>query len=285
MKYIFCLIILSLHLEVLAQSCNSNAQTNLGAIASTICSEDSLKMIEQLKSQGFRCDSPAENIPKRGVLCKGKLGNYSQPVRIYVSPNYKAKSPASINLHFHGHRLNGIDTFQTNGADTTGHGDYGARLVESKSNDLLVIPESTGNCATYDTELNDQAETKSFIQALESAAGLSNPSYKLTAHSGGARILNKVLLNGSLDGRVKAIGLFDAIYEDQTGVKRFLKASVNNKAVVNYLENGTTQKMTTYFISTTKEFEKQVQLIPVNKMNSGHMAIVNQGPFSKFLAQ
>lgn len=285
MKLLLMSLILITHYEVLAQSCKASTQSNLAAIASTVCSDDSLKMIDQLKAQGFRCDSPSESMMKRGILCKGKIGNYSQPVRIYVSPNYQKKSPASINLHFHGHRLNGIDTFQTNQGDTLGHGDYGARLVDSKSNDLLVIPESTGKCANYDTELNDQAETKNFINALEQVTGLLNASYKLTAHSGGAKVLNKVLSNESLDGRVKSVGLFDAIYEDQAGVKKYLKASVNNRAVVNYLENGTTQKMTSYFLSTTKDVRGQVQVIPVSKTKSSHMSIINQGPFSQILAE
>jgi hypothetical protein len=267
-----------------AQSCQK-AQDNLGAIASSVCSNDSIEMVDKLKAQGFRCDSQNANISRRGVMCSGKLASYSQPVRIYVSPNYLKKPDSVINVHFHGHRLQGIDTFQTLGNDIKGHGDYGARLVESKSTDLLVIPESTGKCANYANELNTPGQTQEFFAALEKTTGLNKANYRLSAHSGGAKVVNKILLNQTLDGRVKSVGLFDAIYQEQTGVIKFLKTSSKNRAVVTYLENGTTQAKTGNFKAAVSGLKNQVQIFSVPQVKSSHMMIMNQGQFADFLAE
>lgn len=283
MKLAFLVSLFLISHNALAQSCKRSSD-NLSAIGATTCSTDSLEMMDKLKGQGFRCEEPSANTVKRGVLCTGKVGVYSQPVRIYVSPNYQKKSQPQINMFFHGHRLGGINTFQVDASSTQGHGDFGARLVESKSTDLLVIPESSGNCANYDRELNDASKMKSFISSLEQTTGLANANYKLAAHSGGGRILNKTLLNGSLDGRVKSVALFDSIYEEQAGVKKYLSASKANKVTVTYLKNASTQKMTTVFTSTTPDYKAQLSVIPISQTQSTHMAIMNQGTFADFLA-
>lgn len=278
--FIFFLIF---QIKALAQSCHPNKSDNLSAIASVVCTNDSLQMIDHLKSQGFRCDSHSVNTLRRGTLCIGKINSYSQPVRIYVSPNFQKKSESLINLHFHGHRSDGIDSFQTLGNDLSGHGDYGARLVESKSTDLLVIPESTGKCLNYDTELNTAEKTKQFSLSLEQITGLKNPVYKLSAHSGGGRIVNKIILNQSLEGRIKAVGLFDSIYQEQAGVLKFLKTSPNNKATVVYLENGSTQKETSRFLTASSSLKSQLRIHALSPAKSSHMRIMNQGQFADFL--
>lgn len=283
MKSLFLVLIL-FNVKSFAQSCKP-ALGNLAAIASTACTNDSLEMVAKLKNQSFRCDSFSETSLKRGILCVGKISPYSQAVRVYVSPKFKKKSDTTINLHLHGHRLNGIDTFQTLGNDTNGVGDYGARLVESGSTDLLVIPESTGSCLNYDTELTNPVKMKEFLSTLEKTTGLDKPSYRLSSHSGGARSLNKILLAGSFDGRVKSIGLFDAIYQEQKGVIKFLEASPKNKVTVAYLAGGTTQNQTAGFLSSTQNMKNQVQVFPFSKAKSTHMNIMNQGQFSKFLAE
>lgn len=272
-------------LNAVAQSCHTNPNGNLSAIATAVCSNDSIEMVDKLKAQGFRCDLQNANVSRRGVLCSGKFANYSQPVRIYVSPNYQKKSEPVINVHFHGHRLQGVDTFQTLGNDMKGHGDYGARLVESKSTDLLVIPESTGTCSTYASELNSPKQTKDFFAALENTTGLSNAGYRLSAHSGGAKVVNNVLINQTLEGRVKSVGLFDAIYQEQVGVIKFLKTSSKNTAVVAYLENGSTQNQTNNFKAGITGLKSQVQMFSISKAKSGHMNIMNQGQFADFLAK
>lgn len=284
MKYIFFICCLFLNLKAAAQSCQGQAQSNLSAIASAVCSNDGIELITKLKSQGFRCEEETIYSTRRGRMCSGKLIPYSQPVRIYVSPYYQKKSEPTISMHFHGHRLEGVGTFQINKGDLNGHGDYGARLVESKSTDLLVIPESTGKCFTY-TELNDPEVMKKFTTSLEEATGLSKANYRLSAHSGGAKVVNAVIVNQSLNGRVKSVGLFDAIYQEQSGVIKFLKASPENTAVVTYLENGTTQNQTANFISATKDLKTQVQIHSISKTNSNHMMIMNQGQFAEFLAK
>ena len=283
MKILFWVLIL-FNVKSFAQSCKS-AQANLAAIASTACTNDSLEMIDQLKSRGFRCDAFSETSLKRGTLCTGKISSYSQAVRIYVSPKFKKKADTAINLHLHGHRLNGIDTFQTLGNDTNGFGDYGARLTESGSTDLLVIPESTGSCLNYDTEFTNPVKMKEFLSTLEKTTGLDKPLYRLSAHSGGARSLNKILLAGSFDGRVKAVGLFDAIYQEQKGVIKFLEASPKNKVMVAYLVGGTTQSQTAGFLSSTQNLKNQVQVFPFSKTKSTHMNIMNHGQFTKFLTE
>lgn len=282
MKFIFY-IILFLNLKAGAQSCQSQ-QSNLSAIASAACSTDSIELIDKLKSQGFRCDSASDNSSRRGRICSGKLSPYTQSVRIYVSPYYQKKSEPTISMHFHGHRLTGIDTFQTKGNDMNGHGDYGARLVDSKSTDLLVIPESTGKCADY-VEFNNAEVMKKFTASLEEATGLKSASYRLSAHSGGAKVVNAIINNQSLNGRVKSVGLFDAIYQEQAGVIKFLKASSKNTAVIAYLENGSTQNQTAAFISATKDLKSQVQIHPISQTKSSHMMIMNQGQFTEFLSK
>ena len=100
-----------------SDSCSNNCydqknRANLKSLSSKILfSPEGLALVEKLKKENFTCDEDSIFALKRGILCKGLVSSYSQPVRFYISPNYKIKQPPVIDLHFHGHRLTKYDTF------------------------------------------------------------------------------------------------------------------------------------------------------------------------------
>lgn len=245
--------------------------------------DDAKTLRAKLEVENFNCTHNEVADPSKSITCIGRVNGYSQPVRIYIPFNYTKKTKPKINLFFHGHRLKEFDTFETGGYDT--------RLAESGSADLLVIPESIGKGATYDRELWGPAGIKNLITQIENKTDSKGATYKLSAHSGGGRIVNQVLQSKVLDERVENLALFDAIYQDMPAVREYLKVSSKNTLQLTYIDKGSTVDNTNSFLRSFVAQPDQIQKNPIPAANPNapttedHMMIIKNGGFSQFLAK
>ncbi|MBC7715237.1 MAG: hypothetical protein H7177_17965, partial [Rhizobacter sp.] len=89
------------------------------------------------------------------IHCKAIVGDYPRPVHFFIPTELEHTSDLKIFIHFHGHNLPGYDHFYHTKIKGEGYGDYGAFLLASKVNGVVVVPESLGNCATYDSYFAD----------------------------------------------------------------------------------------------------------------------------------
>jgi hypothetical protein len=88
--------------------------------------------------------------------CLSKVPTYPEPVHIYIPKKLDRTKPINLNIHFHGHNLAGYNHFDKK------YGDYGDFLSKGNSNSVLVIPESKGNCATYDNFFKSNEDSFNF---------------------------------------------------------------------------------------------------------------------------
>jgi len=147
--------------------------------------------------------------------CLLKIENYPRPIHVYFSSNHSQK----YFVHFHGHNLEGYSHFDKR------WGNYGQYLQSSKSDAVLIVPESEGKCATYDSFFSDALRTKKFFLELESELNLSE-LIGLSGHSGAYRVLNR--LSGYANKNLlsfSAIGLFDATYSETPEIKTYVKSN------------------------------------------------------------
>lgn len=147
------------------------------------------------------------------IHCKVKLDDYPRPVHFYYPVNHSAH----YFVHFHGHNLEGYSHFDKR------WGNYGQYLLSAKSDAVLVLPESTGNCTTYDAFFADPIRTKKFFDEVENEIGGAE-LIGLSGHSGAYRVLNR--LAGYANKELlspKAIGLFDATYGNTSEITRYVQ--------------------------------------------------------------
>ncbi len=173
------------------------------------------------------------------------------------------------------------------------NGNYAQMLEQSKSQSILIVPESRGKVLTYKKDFATAAQWSKWIQGVESRLGLDTKlPMTLSGHSGADAILSSI---GSFCtahtwdcSRVKSLGLFDANYgEIRNGG---LVGRDGLKSLVSFTE----RNQGTIFIRDTED----VGLAKVNKalvagVNSSrlnvktiktkHMAIMKDGDFSTFL--
>lgn len=253
-------------------------------------SSDALALIAEFNAKGFRCSENDLLKSLRGVVCVGSFRDYPQPVRFYVSPYYQ-QSENKNHIHFHGHRLQGVDTFETHAADLEGWGDYGAELVTSQFKGLLIIPESIGNCETYEKYFVSEFEFQDFVNDLEFFQSQQASSVSLSGHSGAYRILNRMAGFPAVIESVHRLGLLDAIYSTIPHITNWINGNENNDLRIYYVigNKSGTETHTQNFIKTLSEYAKEYLTIkgvapaPLVDALSAHMSIVRDGNFADIL--
>jgi hypothetical protein len=98
---------------------------------------------------------------KEMLHCKTKISSYPGAIHFYIPQHLSSNLPLQLFTHFHGHNLKGYDHFSKD------YGDYGSFLLKSGANAVLVIPESMGNCTTYDNFFADQKRLSNFFLKLK----------------------------------------------------------------------------------------------------------------------
>lgn len=158
--------------------------------------------------------------------CKILLETYPEAVHFYIPKKLDAEKPLQLLAHFHGHNLAGYNHFDPR------FGDYGSYLLKAEINAVLVIPESQGNCKTYDVFFANKERTAKFFNQVESViANLTQMKIEklaLSGHSGAYRVLN-VLMGQANAGaeflsKINGLGLFDATYGATPQIVTWVKA-------------------------------------------------------------
>jgi hypothetical protein len=180
-----------------------------GAVAQENACESvtSTPVINALRLQNFTCTPQALNDCSY-TQCSGTLAGYSRPVLILLPQNID-----TLQLHFRGHKLN---VFPEYDQDLPGMVKaFGIQNSICKNKTAVVIPESRGACKDYDLEFTTDKTFQDFVVGIHSATGnnFKNFPLKISAHSGGGRVLGRML---SSSVEVDSVSLFDGIYSDKT---------------------------------------------------------------------
>lgn len=198
--------------------------------------------ITNLRSLGFACTDPTTPIDKTGKLnpengtgqrlsvrCKGHLerNSYPLPISLFIPSTFQINSNLHLILHMHGFLVKPVET------DVFGRFSFEQKLESSGINAILVIPESENKEKTYlDQWRNNSARFETFVTALadlfrqtQLVADVSQPNQDIfrhitiTGHSGAFRpIAHLYNYQGIYKNKIKAIGLFDAMFSKSTAI-------------------------------------------------------------------
>ena len=188
-------------------------------------------VVNKLKDAGFVEVPKARGDTADVIRLRGQIKPYSQPVNIFVPPNYhQDANHASLNLHLHGFNANdGHASVQSSVFDK---GNFGAMLAASGSRAALVVPESLGKDKTYQDEWmgpGGAGRFDTFMQNVASTMGYKGLSDRqtLSSHSGAGWIGDRVVRDTKFGEKVRYRGQFDDGY-GHSGVDR----SAVDKAIV-----------------------------------------------------
>jgi len=246
----------------------------------------------RLKTKLESGPSPMTCTQKSNVYeCRGVVTGSSEPVRIYFKSDMK--NPTSLSVHFHGHYSDSEGTKAGSYPFSAANGNYAQMLEQSKSQAILIVPESKGKVLTYKKDFATAAQWSKWIQGVESRLGL-DPKLPMTlsGHSGADAILNSI---GSFCAahtwdcsRVKSLGLFDANYGElrngglvgRDGLKSLVSSTERNQ--------GTIFIRDTEDVGLTNANKALVAGVNSSRLNvktikTKHMAIMKDGDFSTFL--
>lgn len=223
---------------------------SISVLISTAFAYAGTPLAELLSSKGWVCTKRAYTSISGTVLCKGKILNYPENIRIYFRTGLQAQDFQSLHLFFHGHRLNSVNTFNDDENSKYKPGDFQTQIFESATNGILIIPESSGKCETYKSFLATKNQFEDFLTRIQSTLGAKSYSLKIAGHSGGGSTINRFLSDNELAKRTKATYLFDSIYGPQYGVLNYLKVNPNANVEVVFVHPGSTMAHTEEFLQT-----------------------------------
>ncbi|MBU6152843.1 MAG: hypothetical protein KGP28_00950 [Bdellovibrionales bacterium] len=229
------------------------ANANLGALSgfsNEVKEHDLAASVRRLQSLGFVCAKEPEGSPWR---CVGKVPGYPKKVAIHIPVHFDLnETDPEIVTHFHGHVVQNDDF-----SGTLNRYRLDAELHRSGLSRLLIIPESTGKCDTYKTELSTRAQFDAFHHQLfillknsGLVAGASDAKavrHRITGHSGAYRSIGGILSESLQDEKIERVGLFDATYCSSLssppcrGLKKFADR-FPGKVKSYYLENSPTSE-------------------------------------------
>ena len=157
--------------------------------------------------------------------CKSKVGNYPNPVHLYIPKHLNQSGPINLNVHFHGFNLDGYSHFDKK------YGDYGAYISASNLNSVLAIPESKGKCETYYDFFSEKSNQVSFINNLKKLfSPVSVKTISFSGHSGAYKVLNMIFGNSKLEEGIGlpiiGVGLFDATYGSTLNIENTALAKI-----------------------------------------------------------
>ncbi len=160
--------------------------------------------------------------------CLNQFSSYPEVVHVFIPKNLDPSQPINLNIHFHGHNIEGWDHFDKK------FGDYGDFLAKSNKNSILVIPASTGKCTTYDQFFHSPQNGFKFLNETKLLfLPIKFGGISFSGHSGAYRVLNTIFGYDKLEDNLKlpviGVGLFDATYGSTANIEDF---------AINKLKNG-----------------------------------------------
>lgn len=201
------------------------------------CSADAVTVAGALSRQGFQCAfAPVDS--DRSYRCRGPVNGYPQPVNIFLPPQLNVRLPLTLAYHLHGWWRSPEESpfFGENG-------DYAKFLAESKTNTVLIIPESTGKNETYVNSLNTADRWSAFLFQVEARlaqAGLPtrNTTPRLLSAHSGAYVTMGWIGRWTADGLItrfqslRGVALLDSAYGYRTGLVQFMDILCSNEPSV-----------------------------------------------------
>ena len=219
-KILLILVLIILANKILAQDfCLHKKASNEAVILD-------IKEMQKICAQAFNCKMQSDTTPEV-IHCTKTVANYPKPVHLYIPTKLNLNKKVETFVHFHGHNI-GHDHFYKSKTPGEGYGDYGNFLSSSDVNGILAIPESDGNCNTYDSYFANPKNAQAFLEGIRSSTKASETNLHLSGHSGAYRVLNR-LASYANDGSVESlkdlhsIGLFDATYGSIAHIENWTK--------------------------------------------------------------
>jgi hypothetical protein len=248
-----------------------------------------LSLILNLNLYAFECHKVIE-INDGFTHCQNLSQNYPLPIHIFIPKKIDLSLKINLNIHFHGHNLPGYNHFNKS------YGDYGQYLSESDSNSILVIPESSGKCETYDNFLAIENNFLMLFYDISKQIQYPLSQLSFSGHSGAFRILRKIFsfknLESKLNLKIAGVALFDALYGEVNAIELFTEQKIkNNRPFLFYCAYVSGKLETTEKISSQLKIKHQEKeqyiFIPVsspedNLLNQ-HFNILKSSGLKTFL--
>ena len=175
-------------------------------------------------------------------------------VAIFIPKGFRETGHIDFVVHFHGWR-NNVEA-------VLGRYQLIEQLMASGRNAVLVVPqgpcnapdsfggklEDPGGFARFMNDVSDTLRQKSALKLKPfTIAGIV-----LSGHSGGYQVISTILEHGGLDGHVKEVWLFDALYARTDKFLTWWDKS-HGRLIDLYTEHGGTKKETEQLIATLKQ--------------------------------
>lgn len=244
----------------------------------------------QISAEEFFCQKTIED-NETYTHCLNQYSFYPRPIHFYVPK----RDPEHLFVHFHGHNLAGYDHFKRTAIPGEGYGDYGHFLADSQVNGILVIPESAGNCTTYDQFFSSQNNSELFFSEIKKLTKLKK-NIHFSGHSGAYRVLNRLtgfIISNKIPSlsKLSSIGLFDATYGEIPFIEAWLQrqlAGNNEFYFFNAFISG--NKATAEAISRLlmkKYSDKRIEMLPIQSISTEavldqHFSILKRAGMSLF---
>lgn len=247
---------------------------------------------EALRNRLEKGESPISCVLKKTVYeCRGQVVGYSEPVRIYFKSDMK--SPKGLNLHFHGHYDDAKGEKAWNYPFGATNGDYAQMLAQSKSQSILIIPESKGKVTTYKNDLGTGSLWSAWVRTLQDRMGVSSQlPISISGHSGADVVLNSIgnfCKTKEWDcAYLKSMGLFDSNYGKvqngeligRDGLKALAENIASRQGTI-YVREAETSGLTSANNALVKNINKD--RVNMHAVKTDHMSIMRDGGFSQFL--
>lgn len=166
-----------------------------------------------LATKGFLC---APFGATQGFRCQGRIQYYPKLINIFIPERFNPSKDYSLLYHFHGFYLDPQQNpFNLEGGD----GDFPQMITESQTSTLIVVPESTGRCDTYDSYFTSPEKTELFFLQVRNLLPGDPQQIMISGHSGADSLLGQLGLWASQRkvgtlGAVMGVASFDSLYND-----------------------------------------------------------------------
>lgn len=279
-NFLTCIILLSLFTSCTTPRGAVDRQPLSASVITTL--------IAQLQKRNFVC---AKEAGSPTTKCKGRFSDYPDDILLFI-PNDLVVVDVSLSYHFHGHNI--LNTGVSDSQREKLHfgkmtGDFGKWIYQADYNGIIIAPLSKGLCSTYNTYFQISANTNKFFEDIDKEFAemlglvVEAPIRKsISSHSGADETIEFIskLLHSEQASSVKAIGLFDSMYEKRTEIVRF---SMENKIPIfdSFIERGSTYS---YQIWLAAQFKNSPELfLTSTDKDPWHANIMERGHYVKFL--
>lgn len=228
----------------------------------------SIFITSSLWAQEFACEKLIERNDQY-THCTNHVKNFSLPFHFFYPSHLDTSKKVFVDLHFHGHNLDGYSHFLKTNITGEGWGDFGSFLKLSNINGIIIVPESYGNCQNYDSEFKSEQNALLILNQLLELNNFVSSKYLLSGHSGAYRVLRRIFsisnLNNQLNSEIVGVALIDAGYSDLSAIIEF---ALNNLDFVFFNsfvsgEKGTTTKINNQLYNNYKN-QNHFYIYPIN---------------------